>query len=120
MLQDVEKHREVAVEYLKYFEDTLLPSKTSDAPKGTRLERVEVLHCIMYNSCSSLWRCLAMAVTTGPELYSTPVSRRANGYDVAAALLPHSLCDFKLFTYCWCIAMQQGLLLVVHNAGSLL
>ena len=50
MLQDVEKHREVALEYLKYFENTLLPSKTSDAPKGARLERVEVCCCSHLNN----------------------------------------------------------------------
>lgn len=43
VLQDIEKHREIAMEYVKYFESTMLPSQTSDAPKGTRLERVEVL-----------------------------------------------------------------------------
>ena len=43
MLQDLEKHRETASEYLKYFESTVLPSKTTDAPRGTRVQRVEVL-----------------------------------------------------------------------------
>ena len=43
VLQDLEKHRETASEYLKYFESTVLPSKTTDAPRGTRVQRVEVL-----------------------------------------------------------------------------
>lgn len=46
VLQDIEKHREIAMEYVKYFESTTLPSQTLDAPKGTRHERVEV-HCPM-------------------------------------------------------------------------
>ena len=49
VLQDLEKHRDVALEYITYFESTLLPSKTSDAPRGTRLERIEVIYCILYH-----------------------------------------------------------------------
>ncbi|KAL3131514.1 hypothetical protein ABBQ38_007819 [Trebouxia sp. C0009 RCD-2024] len=41
--QDLQKHRETALEYLKYFESTVLPSKTTDAPRGTRIQRVEEL-----------------------------------------------------------------------------
>lgn len=52
VLQDIEKHREIAMEYVKYFESTTLPSQTLDAPKGTRLERVEVL-CRMLDNMQS-------------------------------------------------------------------
>lgn len=49
VLQDLEKHRDVALEYITYFESTLLPSKTPDAPRGTRLARIEVIYCILYH-----------------------------------------------------------------------
>jgi len=42
LLQDLEKHRDVAVTYVKYFEDSVLPLRDLSAPKGTRVQRVEV------------------------------------------------------------------------------
>lgn len=71
MLQDVEMHREVALEYVKYFENTLLPSKTSDAPKGTRLERVEVCCRIHFNNTafSAVWHvCIKSSCNRLPEV----------------------------------------------------
>lgn len=48
--QDVEKHRETALEYLKYFESTVLPSEATEAPRGTRIQRVEELWRYRYDS----------------------------------------------------------------------
>ncbi|KAL0019037.1 hypothetical protein WJX77_006844 [Trebouxia sp. C0004] len=41
--QDLEKHRDVAVTYVKYFEDSVLPLRDLSAPEGTRVQRVEEL-----------------------------------------------------------------------------
>ncbi|KAL0046206.1 hypothetical protein WJX82_005562 [Trebouxia sp. C0006] len=41
--QDLEKHRDVAVTYVKYIEDSVLPLQDLSAPEGTRKERVEEL-----------------------------------------------------------------------------
>jgi hypothetical protein len=52
LLQDLEKHRDVAVTYVKYFEDSVLPLRDLSAPKGTRVQRVEVRYYLNY-SCHS-------------------------------------------------------------------
>ncbi|DBA84583.1 TPA: hypothetical protein ACH3X2_006162 [Trebouxia sp. C0005] len=41
--QDLEKHRDVAVTYVKYIEDSVLPLQEMSAPEGTRVQRVEEL-----------------------------------------------------------------------------
>ena len=52
LLQDLEKHRDVAVTYVKYIEDSVLPLQDLSAPEGTRKERVEVRYQLNY-SCHS-------------------------------------------------------------------
>lgn len=96
MLQDIEKHREVALEYLKYFDSTLLPSETLDIPKGTRIERVEVycLHSFhQYGLASSaVWQIWHVSSKPScnclPESYASPTSSYAN---IAMVLLLASL-----------------------------
>lgn len=41
-LQDLEKHRQVALKYLQHFERIVLPLKDLPAPNGTRIQRVQV------------------------------------------------------------------------------
>ncbi len=48
----MEKHRDVAVTYVKYIEDSVLPLQDLSAPEGTRKERVEVRYQLNY-SCYS-------------------------------------------------------------------
>ena len=46
--QDLEKHRDVAVTYVKYIEDAVLPLQDLSAPEGTRVQRVEVRYQLNY------------------------------------------------------------------------
>lgn len=49
LLQDLEKHRDVAVTYVKYIEDSVLPLQEMSAPEGTRVQRVEVCYQLKYS-----------------------------------------------------------------------
>ena len=97
MLQDIEKHREIAMEYVKYFESTTLASQTLDAPKGTRLERVEVLCCMLDNmqsrSCSHtllVQSCAETIANSGALLLCAE----------APVVMPKRMCPFW---FCCCI-----------------
>lgn len=62
VLQDIEDHREAALQYLKYFETAVLPSKEANTPKGTRVQRAEVTQHVP--TCSLSTQDLHLGVDT--------------------------------------------------------